>query len=84
MDRAWIFLVRAWQNAAFVLIPLNEVAPHAINPGHHKTVAQLLQTLLSRSESEAHAVVPIQSDISTRRYWQRRCWCRHAFRHRIK
>lgn len=49
---------------AFVLIPLNEVAPHAIDPSHHKTVAQLLQTLLSRSESEAHAVVPIQSDIS--------------------
>jgi len=48
---------------AFVLIPLNEVAPHAIDPSHHKIVAQLLQTLLSRSESEAHAVVPIQSDI---------------------
>ena len=47
----------------FVLIPLNEVAAHAVDPRHRKTVAQLLQTLLSRSESEAHAVVPIQSDI---------------------
>jgi 2-amino-4-hydroxy-6-hydroxymethyldihydropteridine diphosphokinase len=46
----------------FVLIPLNEVAPRAIDPLTHKTVAQLLQTLLERSESEAHAVVPIQSD----------------------
>jgi 2-amino-4-hydroxy-6-hydroxymethyldihydropteridine diphosphokinase len=48
---------------AFVLVPLNEIAPHAIDPSHHKTVAQLLQTLLARSESEAHAVVPIQCDI---------------------
>jgi len=48
---------------AFVLIPLNEVAPQAVDPRHHKTVAQLLQTLLEHSESEAHAVVPIQSDL---------------------
>jgi len=48
---------------SFVLIPLNEVAPNAIHPRTRKTVAQLLQKLLERSESEAHAVVPIQSDI---------------------
>ena len=47
----------------FVLIPLHEVAPHAIDPRTHKTVAQLLQTLLEHSESEAHAVVPIQSAV---------------------
>jgi 2-amino-4-hydroxy-6-hydroxymethyldihydropteridine diphosphokinase len=46
----------------FVLIPLNEVAPQAVEPRHRKTVAQLLQTLLEHSESEAHAVVPIQND----------------------
>jgi 2-amino-4-hydroxy-6-hydroxymethyldihydropteridine diphosphokinase len=46
----------------FVLIPLNEVAPRIVIPRHRKTVAQLLQTLLSRSESEAHAVVSIQSN----------------------
>jgi 2-amino-4-hydroxy-6-hydroxymethyldihydropteridine diphosphokinase len=48
---------------SFVLIPLNEVAPNAIHPRTRKTVAQLLHTLLETSESEAHAVVPIQSDI---------------------
>jgi 2-amino-4-hydroxy-6-hydroxymethyldihydropteridine diphosphokinase len=47
----------------FVLIPLHEVAPQAIDPRTHKTVAQLLQTLLEHSESEAHAVVPIQSAV---------------------
>jgi 2-amino-4-hydroxy-6-hydroxymethyldihydropteridine diphosphokinase len=47
----------------FVLIPLSEVAPQAIDPRSRKTVAQLLQTLLSRSGSETHAVVPIQSDV---------------------
>jgi 2-amino-4-hydroxy-6-hydroxymethyldihydropteridine diphosphokinase len=47
----------------FVLIPLNEVAPQAVDPRTRKNVAQLLQTLLEHSESEAHAVVPIQSDV---------------------
>jgi 2-amino-4-hydroxy-6-hydroxymethyldihydropteridine diphosphokinase len=47
----------------FVLIPLNEVAPQAVVPRHCKTVAELLETLLERSESEAHAVVPIQSEV---------------------
>jgi 2-amino-4-hydroxy-6-hydroxymethyldihydropteridine diphosphokinase len=46
----------------FVLIPLNEVAPPAIDPRTRKTVAELLHTLIERSESRAHAVVPIQSD----------------------
>ncbi len=45
----------------FVLVPLHEIAPQAIDPRSRKTVAQLLQTILEHSESEAHSVVPIQS-----------------------
>jgi 2-amino-4-hydroxy-6-hydroxymethyldihydropteridine diphosphokinase len=47
----------------FVLIPLHEVAPQAVDPRTLKTMSQLLQTILEHSESEAHAVVPIQSGI---------------------
>jgi len=47
---------------AFVLIPLNEVAPLAIVPLHNKTVAQLLHDLLESSIGETHAVVQIQSE----------------------
>jgi 2-amino-4-hydroxy-6-hydroxymethyldihydropteridine diphosphokinase len=46
---------------AFVLIPLNEIAPEVIVPGHRKTVAQLLQALLRNSEGKSHAV-QVQSD----------------------
>jgi 2-amino-4-hydroxy-6-hydroxymethyldihydropteridine diphosphokinase len=48
---------------AFVLVPLTEIAPQAVDASHGKTVAQLLQALLESSESEAHAVVRIQSEI---------------------
>jgi 2-amino-4-hydroxy-6-hydroxymethyldihydropteridine diphosphokinase len=47
---------------AFVLIPLNEIAPEIIVPGHQRTVAELLQTLLNKSKGEADAVVQVQSD----------------------
>lgn len=47
---------------AFVLIPLNEVAPQAIVPRHNKTVARLLHDLLESSKGETHAVVQIESD----------------------
>ena len=48
---------------AFVLVPLTEIAPQAVDASHGKTVAQLLQALLKSRESEAHAVVRIQSEI---------------------
>ncbi len=47
---------------AFVLIPLNEIAPHARDPVSGMTVAQLLQSLFPDPESETHAVVKIQCD----------------------
>jgi 2-amino-4-hydroxy-6-hydroxymethyldihydropteridine diphosphokinase len=47
---------------AFVLIPLNEIAPYAIDPVSGKTVSQLLQSLFPNPESETHAVVKVQSD----------------------
>lgn len=48
---------------AFVLVPLNEIAPHVVDASQGKTVAQLLRTLLKNPESEAHAVVRIESDV---------------------
>ncbi|HUV70713.1 MAG TPA: 2-amino-4-hydroxy-6-hydroxymethyldihydropteridine diphosphokinase [Terracidiphilus sp.] len=51
---------------AFVLVPLNEIAPHAIDPCSSNTVAQLLQKLrtsIPNREDESHAVVQIQSDL---------------------
>jgi 2-amino-4-hydroxy-6-hydroxymethyldihydropteridine diphosphokinase len=47
---------------AFVLIPLNEIAPEINVPGHQRTVAELLQSLLNRNKGEADAVVQVQSD----------------------
>ncbi len=46
---------------AFALIPLHEIAPHALDPVSGKTVSQLLQSLFPNPESETHAVVKVQS-----------------------
>jgi 2-amino-4-hydroxy-6-hydroxymethyldihydropteridine diphosphokinase len=48
---------------AFVLVPLNEIAPDAFDPHHGETVAQLLQTLIRKHESNAHAVVLVESQV---------------------
>ncbi len=48
---------------AFVLVPLNEIAPHAVDPRSGKSVSQLLQSLFPSLKDEIDAVVPIQSDI---------------------
>ncbi|HEY1161191.1 MAG TPA: 2-amino-4-hydroxy-6-hydroxymethyldihydropteridine diphosphokinase [Terracidiphilus sp.] len=47
---------------AFVLLPLNEIVPRALDAGSGKTVSQLLHSLQEGAESETDAVVPIQSD----------------------
>jgi hypothetical protein len=47
---------------AFVLVPLNEIAPRAVDPRSGKTVAQLLESLFPDGESETHAVVKVESD----------------------
>jgi 2-amino-4-hydroxy-6-hydroxymethyldihydropteridine diphosphokinase len=47
---------------AFVLIPLNEIAPNALEPRHGKSVAQLLAELLEAGKRESSAVVRRQSD----------------------
>lgn len=47
---------------AFALIPLNEIAPHALNPATGKSVSQLLQSLCENGGGEIDAVLPIQSD----------------------
>jgi 2-amino-4-hydroxy-6-hydroxymethyldihydropteridine diphosphokinase len=47
---------------AFVLVPLCEIAPQALDPNSGKTVAQLLDGLIPNSEGEGDAVVRIQGD----------------------
>jgi 2-amino-4-hydroxy-6-hydroxymethyldihydropteridine diphosphokinase len=47
---------------AFVLIPLNEIAPRIVAAGSATTVSQLLDRLTENAGSETNAVVPIQSD----------------------
>ena len=44
---------------AFVLIPLNEIAPHARDPRSSLIVSQLLADLLANSPQSASSVVPI-------------------------
>ena len=47
---------------AFVLVPLNEIAPRLLDAGSGKTVSQLLDSLHGNAGNEADAVVAIQSD----------------------
>jgi len=47
---------------AFVLVPLIEVAPQALDPVTGKSVSQLLRSLRRSGEGETDAVLPIQSD----------------------
>jgi 2-amino-4-hydroxy-6-hydroxymethyldihydropteridine diphosphokinase len=47
---------------AFVLIPLNEIAPQVTDPRSGKSMTQLLHGLFPNSEGESDAVVQIQWD----------------------
>jgi len=47
---------------AFVLVPLNEIAPRILDAGSGRSVSQLLDSLHQNAESKADAVVPIKSD----------------------
>jgi 2-amino-4-hydroxy-6-hydroxymethyldihydropteridine diphosphokinase len=47
---------------AFVLIPLNEIAPQAVVPGVAKTVGQLLTRLIEAAKAESGAVIPVESE----------------------
>jgi 2-amino-4-hydroxy-6-hydroxymethyldihydropteridine diphosphokinase len=46
---------------AFVLIPLNEIAPQAVVPGLARTVQQLLTSL--RADLDSDAVVQVKSEV---------------------
>ena len=48
---------------AFVLVPLNEIAPQAVDPRTGCTAAQLLQSFVPCPGNDVNAVVPIQSDL---------------------
>lgn len=48
---------------AFVLVPLNEIAPGALDPRTGISVSQLLQSLVPGPSHQTDAVVPIQSDL---------------------
>jgi 2-amino-4-hydroxy-6-hydroxymethyldihydropteridine diphosphokinase len=47
---------------AFVLVPLNEIAPGAVDPRSTRNVSQLLESLFPDSSHDVDAVVQIQSD----------------------
>lgn len=47
---------------AFVLVPLNEIAPTLKVAGHHQTVRESLQSLKESHEGAADGVVRIESD----------------------
>lgn len=46
---------------AFVLVPLNEIAPHCVDPRSGMTIAQLLRGLPSDSSARADAVVAMEA-----------------------
>jgi len=48
---------------AFVLVPLNEIAPQLPVPGHYASVAQLLDQLRQNDEGDTNAVVPVEDEI---------------------
>jgi 2-amino-4-hydroxy-6-hydroxymethyldihydropteridine diphosphokinase len=48
---------------AFVLVPLNEIAPHALDPRTRDTMSQLLKRLFPGTGTKIDAVFPIQSDL---------------------
>jgi len=47
---------------AFVLVPLNEIAPALRVPGHKKSVTDLLEDLQTTCQGESDAVLRVESD----------------------
>ncbi len=47
---------------AFVLVPLNEIAPQLVVPGYGKSVENLFAELLQAPENKPDAVVRVESD----------------------
>ena len=47
---------------AFALIPLNEIAPDAMDPRSRRIVSQLMESLFPVPDNDIHAVVKIESE----------------------
>jgi 2-amino-4-hydroxy-6-hydroxymethyldihydropteridine diphosphokinase len=55
---------------AFVLVPLVQIAPRALDPASGRTVGQLLQSLREKADNSIDEVVPLTTDL----------WCADAYR----
>jgi 2-amino-4-hydroxy-6-hydroxymethyldihydropteridine diphosphokinase len=60
---------------AFVLVPLNEIAPAVVVPGAAKTVGQLLTRLIEATKAVSDAVVRVRSEV-----WAGRAIASEAFK----
>lgn len=47
----------------FVLVPLHEIAPEAVEPRHRKTIAELLRRLNEKGNDATQEVVQVHSDL---------------------
>ena len=58
---------------AFVLVPMNEIAPHAIEPRTARSMSKLMESLFPSGSHDIETVVQFKSD-----YWRARTGANHS------